>query len=318
MDVMEDVIVCGSGPAGLAAATWLGRYRRKTIVLNGGPPRNAAAHASHGYLGHDGERPERLLEKALRDLERYPTVEISPTQATGARRIGSDFAIETSEGERRSHRVLLATGVEDVRPDIPGVEDLYGTSIFHCSCCDGYESTDLDVLAIGWGEHVAGFALDLLEWGARVVLVTNGEDLETDDACHAALDRNGIEIADEPVSSFMVENGEMKGAVLRSGRVLDASRAFFSIKHEPRNGLARQLGCDLDEMGYVKVGDHGETSVDGVYAAGDLAPGEQLVQRAASEGAVSGIACAMSLRGMKTASPAPDPGPDPEAELTND
>ena len=318
MEVMEDVIVCGSGAAGLAAATWLGRYRRKTLVLDGGPPRNAAAHASHGYLGRDGEPPEALLEQARRDLERYSTVEICPGEATNARRIGPDFGVTTSEGERKCHRILLATGVEDVRPDIPGVEDLYGTSIFHCSCCDGYESSDLDVLAIGWGEHVAGFALDLLEWGARVTLVTNGKDLQTDDSCHAALDRNGIEIADEPISSFLVEDGKMQAVELESGRVLKAARAFFSIKHEPRNSLARQLGCELDEMGYVKVGEHGETSVEGVYAAGDVTPGEQLVQRAASEGAISGIACALSLRGMKTGSRAPEPGPDPEAELSTD
>lgn len=276
------------------------------------------ANSSHGYLGHDGEPPGKLVEEARRDLARYPTVEICPGEATSARRVGDGFAVDTAEGERKCHRILLATGVEDVRPDIPGLDDLYGTSIFHCSCCDGYESSDQDVLAIGWGEHVAGFALDLLEWGARVVLVTNGNELETDDSCKAALNRHEIEIADEPISSFLVEDGRMKGAQLASGRELRATRAFFSIKHEPRSELARQLGCDIDDLGYVVVSEHGETSVEGVYAAGDVTPGEQLVQRAASEGAISGIACAMSLRGMRTASPAPDPGPDPDEELGTD
>jgi thioredoxin reductase len=110
----------------------------------------------------------------------------------------------------------------------------------------------------------------------------------------------------------------MTGVELESGRSLDATRAFFSIKHAPNNHIAIELGCDIDNDGHVLVGAHGETSVEGVYAVGDLTPGEQLVQRAASEGAVAGIACAMSLRGMSTASAAPDPGPDPSAELGQD
>jgi thioredoxin reductase len=107
----------------------------------------------------------------------------------------------------------------------------------------------------------------------------------------------------------------MTGARLGSGRVIAASMAFFSIGHRPRTELARSLGCDLDPQGYVAVDAHGATSVEGVYAAGDVTPGEQLVQTAAAEGAVAGIACAMSLRGTESRSVAPAPGPDPESEL---
>ena len=314
MDV-EDVIVVGGGPAGLAAATWLGRYRRKTIVLDGGPPRNAPSSASHGYLGHDGDPVTDLLDRAGSDLDRYDTVEVVPDVAVAASRDASHFTIESAERTWVAHRVLIATGVADALPDIPGFDEVYGRHAFHCSCCDGYESAEQDVLAIGWGEHAAGFAIDLLEWGARVVLVTNGEEFEGDRSSEAALHRNGIEVIEERVARFQIEEGRMTHAVLESGRKLQATRAFFSIKHRPRNEIATQLGCVIDDLGYVEVGEHGETTVPGVYAAGDVTPGEQLVQRAASEGAVSGIACALSLRGMRTASPAPNPGPDPKQEL---
>lgn len=312
---MEDVIVIGAGPAGLAAATWLGRYRRKTVVLDGGPPRNAPAQSSHGYLGFDRRPPDALVTAARRDLDRYPTVEIRALEATGVRNENGPFAVTTSEGDLVAHRLVIATGVRDALPDIPGFAEIYGRHAFHCSCCDGYESSGQDVVAIGWGEHAAGFALDLLEWGARVVLVTDGQEFEGDRSCETALHRNGIEVIEEDVAHFVVEEGTMTAVELASGRVLRATRAFFSIKHQPCNELARALGCTTDVMGYIEVGDHGETSVEGVYAVGDVTPGEQLVQRAAAEGAIAGIACAISLRGTSTASDAPEPGPDPESEL---
>jgi thioredoxin reductase len=213
--------------------------------------------------------------------------------------------------------VILATGVQDLFPDIPGFMEHYGRSIFHCSCCDGYESRDQEVLAIGWGEHTAGFALDLLDWGARVTLVTNGQPYEGDRSCEEALRRNRVEILEGSVTELLSDDGKLRGARLDSGRVVDASKAFFSIGHRPRNELAVQIGCQVDGGGYVTVGEHGETSVAGVYAIGDLTPGEQLVQTAAASGAVAGIACAMSLRGRRSSSEAPDPGPDPRSELSS-
>lgn len=314
--VMEDVVVIGGGPAGLAAALWLGRYRRRTVVIDAGEGRNRFAQAAHGYLGSDGWNPEKIRDAARADVDRYESVRRVDTKVTDVSAAGEAFRVVTEDGEFEARRLLLANGVKDVTPDIPGFMELYGHHIFHCSCCDGFESSDQDVLAIGWGEHAAGFALDLLEWGARVTLVTNGEEFEGNRACEIALERNNIPVIQERVVGFSVEAGRMTEATLESGRTVPATRAFFSIKHEPRNELALALGCEVDEMGYVEVGDHGETSVEKVYAVGDLTPGEQLVQTAAAKGAVAGIACAMSLRGTSAAAPnVPAPGPDPEAEL---
>lgn len=315
MSEVYDVVVVGGGPAGLAAALWLGRYRRRTAVIDGAEGRNRYASESHGYLGSDGRAPEELRAAALADVERYDTVRFVSGSVNNIQRFEEGFRVRGDE-ELVARRVLLACGVVDETPAIPGFKELYGKHIFHCSCCDGYESSGKDVLAIGWGEHTAGYALDLLEWGARVTLVTNGEEFEGDRSCETALRRNRIEVVEERVTDLCVENGNMTGAVVESGRTIPATRAFFSIKHHPRNQLAVGLGCSVDAKGYVKVGPHGETSVDGVYAAGDLTPGEQLVQTAASKGAVAGIACAISLRGASAAAEdVPEPGPDPAAEL---
>ena len=312
------MLVCGGGPAGLAAALWLGRYRRKTLIVDGAQQRNLPARASHGYLTRDGCPPGEFLEVARSEALGYETVDLLEGDVTSVARDGSTFVATVGDRTVRAKRILLALGVEDVKPDIPGFETAYGRAIFHCSCCDGFESRDMNVLAIGWGEHAAGYALDLLDWGARVTLVTNGEVFEADGSARAVLARHEIEVIEEKVEELLMEGDDMRGARLSSGRVLEAERGFFSIEHKPRSHLAEALGCELEEMGYVKVGEHGETSVEGVYAAGDITPGEQLVQAATSEGAIAGIACAMSLRGDATPAGIPDPGPDPEAELETD
>ena len=310
-----DVLVCGGGPSGLAAALWLGRYRRKTLIVDGAQQRNLPARASHGYLTRDGCPPGEFLDVARAEATGYETVELVQAEVTSVTRDGERFVASVGDGEVRAKRLLLALGVDDMKPDIPGFDRLYGRAIFHCSCCDGFESRGMKVLAIGWGEHAAGYALDLLDWGAEVTLVTNGEEFEGDESARAVLARHEIELIEEKVEELLAEGDDMHGARLSSGRVLEAQRGFFSIEHKPNTGLAEALGCELDDMGYVKVGEHGETSVDGIYAAGDITPGEQLVQAATSEGAIAGIACAMSLRGDPAPDGAPDPGPDPEAEL---
>ena len=312
---MEDAVVCGGGAAGLAAATWLGRYRRKALVLDAERQRNRYTDHAHGYLGLDRISPHELLAAARRDLAQYDTVELRTVAIDGVRRVGEAFVVSASGQEIETCRLLLATGVVDEFPDVKGFEHFYGKTIFHCSCCDGYEASDMTVAAIGWSPHVAGFALDLLDWGARVVLLTDGRTFEGDTACRSALERHDVEMIEEPVAEIVGEDHHMHGVRLADGRLVPCERAFFSIAHKPRNDLARQLGCDLDDQGYVRVGDHGETSVPGVYAAGDLTPGEQLLQTASAEGAVAGIACAMSLRGEYTSPASPGPGPDPTREI---
>lgn len=310
-----DAIVCGGGAGGIAAAQWLGRYRRKTLLVDAGEQRNLASRELHGYLTRDGCAPTEFLATARDELARYDTVTIRSARVDSARGEHGRFEVAVDDDRISCKRIVLATGVTDVFPDLPGFETLYGTAVFHCPCCDGYEALDEDVLAIGWGEHVSGYALDLLEWGARVTLVTDGRPFEGDDACSLALRKHEVQIIEEEVVDLQTVDGEMTGAVLRSGRVLPARKAFFSIAHEPRTELAEQLGCDLDELGYIETNGRGETTIRGVYAVGDVTAGEQMVQVAAAQGLIAGIACAQSLRGESPVPGAPEPGPDPEAEL---
>jgi len=309
-----DAIVVGGGPAGLSAATWLARYRRKVLVLDSGEHRNQAVVEAHGYLGLGDFSPHDLLEQARKHLLEYGTVELRPARAAAARIEGPErFTLSLDDGEElHARRLVLATGVRDQLPDIPGFTEHYGASAFHCPSCDGYEARERHVAVVGWSELVAGFALNLLDWARTVTIVTDGRRFEGDDEQRAVLIEQGVELLEDEVVELLGTGGQLEGARLRGGRVIECQLVFFSIAHVPSSDLAAQLGCERSEDDCVVVDDQGETSVAGVYAAGDMTPGTQLVQIAAAKGTTAGIACAQSIRGEAPAPGAPAPGPDPD------
>jgi thioredoxin reductase len=288
-------------------------------VLDGGDYRNQCVERSHGYLGRDNSDPKDLLAQAREELSAYPTAEVCGGRASSARREAEGrFVIDSDHGLLTCRRVVLATGVVDLFPEVDGFFDHYGASVFHCPTCDGYEARDRHVVVLGWSEEVAGYALNLLDWAADVTIVTDGARFEGDRTRRAALDRNGVAVVEDDAVAFHGTRGDMTGVRLKGGAVLPCDLAFFSIGHRPRNDLAAQLGCEMTVEGCVTVDDQCMTSVPGVYAAGDLTPGLQLVQVAAAKGAIAGVSCAMSLRGERAAPGAPEPGPDVDAELVKE
>jgi thioredoxin reductase len=307
MDTDFDVVVVGGGPAGLSAATWLARHRRRVAVIDSAEQRNRWVDSSHGYLGSDPCAPKELLDRARADLAAYPDV---TTVAGKARKALHDtdgtFRVELEDGSNhRAARLILATGVEDEFPDLPGFFDHYGTSVFHCASCDGYEAKDRAVVVFGWSAHVPGFAAGLLDWAASVTVVTDGRVFEGDDSQRLALARLGVSmLTDEVVELCGGQDGLLEAVRLRDGGVVACQLGFFSIEHHPRTALAEQLGCELDADGHVVVDGEMRTTVPGVYAAGDVAPGMQMVQVAAGQGAVAGAACGLSLRSAALEEPA--------------
>lgn len=313
---LYDAIVVGGGPAGLSAASWLARYRRTVLVLDEGEHRNRWTEEVHGYLGADPASPAELLEGARAALLRYPSAEVRPDRATSIRRVDErHFTVEGEGPAWTGRRLVLATGVVDEFPDVHGFFRHYGADVFHCPTCDGYEARGRNVLVFGWSENVAGFALELLEWAASVTVVTDGRPFEGDDAHREALSRHGIPLLEDEAIELVGSRGNLRSARMRRGGNIVCDLAFFTIGHRPAAELAEQLGCDLTSQGYVRVDLDGVTSVAGVYAAGDLTPGTQLVQVATAEGATAGISCALSLRGERGASDNGEPGPDVEQEL---
>ncbi|HVF19528.1 MAG TPA: NAD(P)/FAD-dependent oxidoreductase [Mycobacteriales bacterium] len=310
-----DAIVVGGGPAGYAAATWLARYRRKTLLIANGEHRNRSVERSHGYLGLGEVSPSLLLGRAREDLLTYEQTAVRHGTVGSARRVDDGFEVVLDGEQLTSCRLVLACGVTDDLPEVAGIEEHFGASVFTCPSCDGYEARGCDVVTLGWNEGLADFSLHLFEWARKVTIVTDGRRFEGDQRHIDALGRVGIEIVEEVAGRFDGERGDLRGVELIDGRLVPCQVAFFSIGVHPRSDLAAELGCALDDDGYVLVDPDGQTSVPGVYAAGDLTPGIHLVQVAAAEGAVAGVKCAHSLRGEPGAADSPRPSPPIEAVL---
>jgi thioredoxin reductase len=307
-----DAVVVGGGPAGLAAALWLGRYRRSVVVVDSQDYRSARVEHSHGYLGRDPQTPAELMARGREELLAYPTASVRHSSVTAiGRREDGLFDVSLDDGSLVAHRIVLATGVKDAFPAVTGFDEHYGASAFHCPACDGYEARDCDVVALGWDAHLVGFASTLLNWAKSVTVVTDGHRFEGDEACRQTLADNQIELIEQDAVEFVGSRGNLESVLLRDGRCLPASLVFFSLRHTPQVGLAESLGCRLDDDGYVSVDRSGETTVAGVYAAGDLTPQLQLVQVAAASGAVAGVGAAQSFFGKSGAPTSPEPGPDP-------
>ena len=302
-----DVVVVGGGVAGLAAASWIGRYRRSVVVVDSEDPRNKQVERSHGYLGRDPQKPADLLAKGREEVLAYPTASIRLNEVKHVER-RDDGLFEVGD-DLLAHRLVLACGVKDAFPDVEGFFDHYGASVFHCPACDGYEARDRHVVALGWDPHLVGFASTLQNWACSVTVVTNGLRFRGDDSCRTTLADHDITLLERNAVRFLGVRGDLQGVELEGGEVLPASMVMFSLAHEPRTDLAELLGCELDDDGYVAVDAHGESSVPGVYAAGDLTPGLQLSLVAAASGVVAGVAAAQSFFGQLGAPTSPAPAP---------
>jgi thioredoxin reductase len=315
--VLHDAVVVGGGPAGLAAATWLARFRRDVVVVDGGDYRAARVEHSHGYLGRDPQSPLELLQIAREQLSGYRTATYVSDRVIDARREpDGSFLLQCADGSAlQTLRVVLATGVADTCPELDGFDEHYGASAFHCPACDGYDAEDRDVVAYGWDERLVGFATSLLNWARSVTVLTSGHRFAGDQACLDVLSRHDIEVIDTPAVALVGSRGDLRGVELADGRCVPTSLLFFSVAHQPRTDLAAGLGCAIDDDGYVAIDANGATSVEHVYAAGDLTPGLQLVQVAAAQGTAAGVAAALSLQGEPGSPLSPPPAPDAPGEV---
>jgi thioredoxin reductase len=282
-----DVVVVGGGPAGLAAALWLGRNRLRVLVADRGEPRNRWVDATFGYLGFDGAHPDALLDAARKDLVRYD-VAVVGAGVRSVHRVEGSFSVDLDDRRVTCASIVFATGVADVVPPVPGLAEHYGTGVFVCPLCDGYEVRDRSVVVLGAGGAVGGFATEVQRWAGTITVVPLGDESPSDDI------PDDVELATAPAAS-VAGSSSVEGVVLADGSTVPCDAIFLRSATVPVTDLAAHLGCDLDDDGLIVVDPDGATSVDGVFAAGDCTPGPQIVQVAAAEGARAGLRCAQAL-----------------------
>jgi thioredoxin reductase len=293
---LYDCIVVGAGPAGLSASLFLARYRRRTLTFHHNSPRNEYAHGVHGFLGHHGISPAELLARGRDEVVTHGGLIIEGCVTRIERLSNEHFRLYTANGNENSRtfdarRILLATGLRDLTPDCPGFRDFYGFSVHHCPDCDGYESIDKRIAVLGSGTKTVGFALSLLTWTNKITLITEEKPpLSEDD--RAKLAEFDISVRDQSIEALDgdFKSKQLQRIIFSDGDVLECEALFFNLGTEPASNLHQMLGCRLDEScGLIWVDQTRQTSVEGVYAAGDITPNSQLAIVAAAEGAMAAI-----------------------------
>ena len=290
MTADTDVIIVGGGPAGLSAALVLGRACRRVLVFDHDRGRNRFSHALHGFITRDGTPPAEVRRLAREELRRYDTVHLESVEVLRAACAGPLFEVTVADGRTfTSRRLLLATGVVDNVPDIPGLQDLYGRSVFHCPYCDGWEVRGQGLAVYGRGRRGYGLSLELTGWSRDIVLCTDGPcGFDADEL--ARLTRNGITVREERVTTLEGHDGILNRVVFADGSHVVRRALFFTTGQTQCSDLARTLGCEFNDKGTVSTGKYETTHVPGLYVAGDASRDVQWVVVAAAEGAEAAYA----------------------------
>jgi thioredoxin reductase len=289
LDSDFDVVVIGGGAAGLSAALVLARARRSVLVIDGGTPRNAPAAHMHGYLSRDGMPPAELLATGRDEVAGYGATirqgvvaDVAPSGAAG-------FCVTLADGARFSaRRLLVATGLRDDLPDIPGLRERWGRDVLHCPYCHGYEVRDQRLAVTGQSADAARYAQIIRQWSDDVVLcIPVGVVTDTHRAQLAA---RHIDLVEGDVTGLRIEDDRLSGIEMSSGRTVRCDAVFVPPRLVPNNTLLGALGCDLNQDGWVVTGVDGRTGVPGVWVAGNLANPRAQVITAAGEGSAAAMA----------------------------
>ena len=290
MTRIYDCVVIGGGPAGLSAALLLGRCLRHVLLCDSGQYRNACVRAMHGVVGMDGIDPAELRRRGREQLAPYESIAIIEKTVTRiAGRAEAGFEVVMADERVWSRTLILATGIVDQLPDLPGLAELYGCTVHVCPYCDAFEHRGQPMAVYGQGERGAGLAMMLRHWSDDIVLVTDGcEPLPIDVAKRLAA--RAIGVRSDKVLRLEGADKRLEAVVFENGERLLRRALFFCTGQRQRFQLLDGLGCASAENGGIACGLDGETSVPGVYVAGDASRDLQMAIVAAAEGARAAIA----------------------------
>ena len=300
MESRWDCIVVGGGAAGLSAALVLGRARKRTLVVDAGGQSNLTAHGIGGLLGHNGLPPAELYAAGRRELAEFPNVEVRTGQVVRAKPEGDDLVLELADGSvEGTRRVLLATGMDYRYPDVPGIEERWGGSVFHCPFCHGWEVRDRKIGVLDPSDSPAEKALLIRGWSDDVTLYTHGPaEIEPADAERLA--DAGIDVDERPVTGLRGSGDGLDAVTFEDGEERACAALLVAVTLHQRSPLPEQLGVELADptkltADSIDVGTTHATSVDGVFAAGDNTSQMPSVASAIAAGSMAAAGIVASL-----------------------
>jgi thioredoxin reductase len=293
---IHDVAIVGGGPAGLSAALWLARYLHDVVLIDSGDPRNWETRGINGFLGAHRIRSPQLRARGRADAEEYGAKLVDDKVETAKKLDDNCFRLKLAGGDViEARRLLLAIGIKDAWPAIPGLADCYGETAHVCPDCDGYETRNQETVVIGSGRKAVGMALALTAWTKKIVICTNGEPAGMNEELFSKLKKLNIPVLEQEVTCVKSTDGEIDCIELANGMSLNCQRLYFAIGQFPSDDIGGELGCKRDEVGRIVIDDRNHTSVKNVFAAGDVTPEPQLAMVAAASGVVAAIAIHHSL-----------------------
>lgn len=292
-----DVIIVGGSYAGLSAGLALGRARKHVLIVDAGQRRNRFAHEAHGFLGQDGRAPGAIVATGRAEVAAYPTVAFLDGTAVSAAPHDNGFAVVLADGTTHTAaRLILATGVADELPDLPGLREGWGNGVYHCPYCHGYEVADQRLGVLAFGPLATHQANLIPEWGPTTFFTNDAVTLTATEC--AALGARGVTIEETPVAAIINEDHALAGVRLADGRTVALDALFIGVPTRMASPLAEQLGCALDETpfgAFIHVDQFGQTSVPGVFAAGDACTPRPNIAGAVASGYMIGAVVHHSL-----------------------
>lgn len=265
----NEVIIIGGSYSGLSAAMALGRASRKVLIIDAGEPCNRQTPHSHNFITHDGDTPASISAKAKEQVLAYPTITFVNDKAIKAVKIDNSFEITTKSGKTFvAQKLLLATGVKDIMPDITGFSECWGISVIHCPYCHGYEVKGKKTALMAPADIATHFIPLLLQWTTDLTFFTNGPSNLSPEVAGKLATRN-VAIIETPVDSIQHTNGNMESITLKNGDRHNFEVMYAKIPAVQHTFIAEDLGCKINEQGLIEVDDFKKTNVAGVYAAGD-------------------------------------------------
>ena len=293
----HDAIVIGGSFAGLSAALYIARARRSVCIIDTGLPRNRFAEHSHGFFANDGSAPSTMLATARSQVAAYPTVTCIHGEATTATKTPDGFFVTLAAGDVvESVRLVLAFGISDELPGIPGLAERWGSSVLHCPYCHGYEFSGQRLGVLHGSPKSIHQAMLIAEWGPTTLYLNGAAG--PDDALLAELTKRGVAIEPAPVKALHGDGSRLSAIELAGGRHSAADALYVGPRTRLNSEIAQQLGCELDDAQFgpiIRTDAEKMTTVPGVYAAGDITRGAHTVTFAAADGVTAGLAVHRSL-----------------------